>query len=567
MTHIRLRAVFAALALALVIPFTSVALAGDPASYDVTDLRAATNKADYVIVVPSAFYKDVIPLANHRSKKGLKVAIVKLEDIYKTFGGAPSPEAIRDFVKYIVTGWQAPAVKYVLLVGDAGDAAKNAVIPAMKYKPEVVNPLAATPEIGTDNLYGCPDSAEKPAPTVAIGRFPADNSAELAVMINKTIAYEENRKPGTWRKRLTVIAGRGKFGDEADKRLEDLFTDVFNGYVPYLFDVNATYANPKSVYCSRPDKFGDTVLAKLNDGSLIFAYIGHGSETSFDTLEWKGTKFDILNEGKLSGVSIKTGSPVVISISCSTGNYDSEPNDCIGEKLLKLKGGPVAFIGSSRVSEPYANAVFAKELMASLLQGEKDRKTLGIAMQEAKGATLAEAADDLRKRIDEALAKQVQMFIKDPTGLMAGLRKNQMHLYNLLGDPALEIGYVPKHVKITAPAEAKPGDAVNVGISAEALKTGNGTLTIECERKAFVQPIEPVDPKDPKFIEKADKNYASANNKVVTSVAVVLKDGKCSATVQVPKEAAEGTYYLKVYCSSADAEEYGCAQIKIAAVK
>ncbi len=91
-----------------------------------SDLQSAANGADYVVVTHPDFAEAVAPLAAHRAGQGLRVIQVDVQDVYDEFGyGMAGAQAIRAFLKYAYSTWQAPAPSYALLVGDGHYDPKN----------------------------------------------------------------------------------------------------------------------------------------------------------------------------------------------------------------------------------------------------------------------------------------------------------------------------------------------------------------------------------------------------------------------------------------------------------
>ena len=84
-----------------------------------SNLRDGSNGADYILISHADFITDVQPLADHRAAQGLRSMVVDVEDVYDEFnGGVMDPLAIRNFLEYAYTHWEAPAPAYAVLVGD-----------------------------------------------------------------------------------------------------------------------------------------------------------------------------------------------------------------------------------------------------------------------------------------------------------------------------------------------------------------------------------------------------------------------------------------------------------------
>ncbi|MEJ2560647.1 MAG: C25 family peptidase propeptide domain-containing protein, partial [Anaerolineae bacterium] len=82
--------------------------------------KSTSQGADYIIITHKDFYTSALRLANHREVPDMRVATVKVEDIYDEFNyGIFNPRAIRDFLSYAYHNWVSPLPTYVLLIGDA----------------------------------------------------------------------------------------------------------------------------------------------------------------------------------------------------------------------------------------------------------------------------------------------------------------------------------------------------------------------------------------------------------------------------------------------------------------
>ncbi len=166
-------------------------------------------------------------------------------------------------------------------------------------------------EFATDNPYQLMDDADD-SPDICLGRIPARNLEEARSVLAKIKRYEQpptlDSLLATDRAQITYIAGEGHFGP-MDDLLETLFKSMVDRIVPDSFDLSMTYAKPSSIYCPPPSKLAQTVLDRLNEGSLLFNYIGHGSEKSFDSLRWNNKRFPILRVADLQNNSSAKTTP------------------------------------------------------------------------------------------------------------------------------------------------------------------------------------------------------------------------------------------------------------------
>jgi hypothetical protein len=463
--------------------------------------------AQYLVVAPPAFVDSLDALCDHRSKT-FTVAIVRTDDIAAKYG--PGADGVAKLVKRV-------GPKFLLLAGDAD------TVPTFLRKGEyVTDRFPSDPDLATDYHYGA-----------VAGRFPADNLDELKTMIEKTVEYETALPVGKWQKRISIVTGEANFGMLIDEVLERQFYSVVTSKIPAAYDIETAYAKPASKYCYYPPKFAANTLRMLNDGSLFFAYVGHGYRDGFDDVRYKDQEYPILEKKSVKQVDVREGLPIMVVIACSTGEYDSISGDCIGEDLFKRRRGPVAFIGGSRTTQPYGNGLFAHKLVEQVFQ--KKAATVGEALWQAKAAVLDKDDSGFRLQAD-ALAASIQ----GPANLEP-MRKDVVQHYNLLGDPALKIRRPAEDIELTPRGFPGPGRTFFVTGHA---KDGPIDVTFECARDKF---CHPTGLEGDTIEEQIGRRYANANNKVVVRSPTSAGDGRFEIEVELPESLKPGKYFLKAY--------------------
>lgn len=481
--------------------------AQEPARRDFEALRV-----DWLAVAPPEFAAVLAPLRDHRAKSG-GAAIVRTDDVETRFG--KGPEGIAKLVA-------AVRPKFLLLAGDV-----ERVPTFVKPSAYVSERYAGEPDVATDQLFGA-----------AAGRFPADTADELRAMVDKTIAYETGAPPGPWRRKIAFVTGEGGFGALIDAALEKQFAALVAEAIPAGYEIETAYAKPASPYFYYAPNFNENALRMLNDGPLFFVYVGHGLRDRLDDVRYKDFLYPILESKDVAKVESRGGPPVMVSIACSTGEFDSRLSDCIGERLFKRPRGPVAFIGGSRITQPYGNALWGRRMIGQIFHGRG--KTLGEAMAGAREAVLGPDDSPLRTQAD-ALAG----FMQGP-GSLEPMRRDVVLHYNLFGDPALAVRRPDHDLRIEAKGVAKPGSTLRVaGVAKDAARVA---LTLECPRERFLHSVELGEGE----IEAAvARRYANANDKVLARSESPVFDGAFEGGLDIPKDAKPGRYWLKVSSDAA----------------
>ncbi|HEX7896321.1 MAG TPA: C25 family cysteine peptidase [Planctomycetota bacterium] len=469
-------------------------------------------RADWLAVAPPPFTDALAPLCARRART-FKVAVARTDDVEARFG--KGPEGIARLVA-------AAKPKYLLLAGDA-----DRVPTFTRNSAYVSERFASDPDLATDQLFGVPT-----------GRFPADTAEELRAMAEKTVAYETAPSPGGWRRRIAFITGEGGFGPLIDTVLERQFSTLVADAIPAGYDVETAYAKPASKYFYYAPKFNENAVRLLNEGPLFYVYVGHGMRERMDDVRYKDFLYPILGSKDAARIDSRGGPPIMVSIACNTGEFDSRLSDCVGEELFKRRRGPVAFVGGTRVTQPYGNALLGRHLIGQVFHARA--RTIGEAMAGAKEAVLGADDSALRTQAD-ALAG----FVQGP-GSLEPMRRDVVLQYNLFGDPALVIRRPDHDLAVEAPKTAKPGATIRVSGAAE--DAADVSLTLECGRDAFCRPTD-LEEGD---LEKAvARRYANANDKVLVRLRPRAYDGAFEAALDIPRDAKPGRYWIKVASDTA----------------
>ena len=355
----------------------------------------------YLIIVPDDFYDNIMPLARWKERRGFVVWVRKLSET------GSQREDIRDFIVGAYEAWD-PVPSYVLLVG------------AVNKIPAYIT--TGTPCV-TDHPYACTDGDDFLA-DLFVGRLPAANASELDVMVAKTIGYEKTpyvAETDWYHQALMIGTSYQEGGTPAvtaliTKRLirERLFDRGFSRIDTVFY--------PPTRYGQGP------VDSTVNRGVSFINGRGWGNYDGWGYPQFlTNDVYGLQNGWKL---------PIVTSIYCGTGNYARNP--CFGEAWLRAGSpsnpkGAVAFWGSSwtATSTRWNNcmdygiyrAVFDWNVLAC-----------GPAMY---------------------LGKMAQ-FENFPTPADSEHLRLYFHVYNLLGDPSLDMRTrVPQSVDVTYP-EAYP---------------------------------------------------------------------------------------------------------------
>jgi hypothetical protein len=511
--------------------------------------------ADWVAVSVDACKDALAPLAAHREAQGLKTRVVRLRDVLDTFSaGNVDPRALRRFVERTQAAW-SPRPRFLLLVGDAArdrehpDEGREAL-------PAALVDTAENGASATDNWYVSFD-AGRSIPSVAVGRFPVSSAEEAKRLVEKTIAYETRAPMGPWRRKLSFVAGEGRFGEAIDKAIEDLAIRIFNDYVPQAFEMNMTYASMASPYLWPPSALTDKVLERINEGAALLNYTGHGATWGFDDLRFQGKRYPLFRSEDVAKVKCGERRPLVFITACWTGCFDDPEDEPVGERLFEAPGGAAAVLAGSRVTHPFSNAVLSKELVAGLFGDGANGRRLGEAILDVKRRML-EAKDEYR----DAINGYGILFLADPL-LIVRLLQDDNQLYNLLGDPALVPAFPKGKVTLEARGPAVAGGKLKVAGKAEGVESGKALVSFEIQRKDIRGELATVELERPGFEKRIKKNYEVANEKSVARVEAKVAGGAFEAELSLPDDLLYVKHVVKAYAWSERADAAGSLEVEV----
>jgi hypothetical protein len=485
-----------------------------------------------------------------RASRGLNFEVLALASLEL------GPDPLRSIQGALRERWAAagrPERFFITILGDAPSPSEAADAPfrvPFGRRPDRSEQTAAAgrkdADIATDCVFALADDSDE-LPDFCVGRLPARSLEEGQALLARIRAQEDSVKPGPWQRRLSFFASEGRFG-VGDRILEQLFRKLADDLIPYQFDLDMTYGRPASPYCPPPDEISATMRQRINDGALMLNYVGHGHDFSLDTLRWQDRRYPICSEKDLLALNTGGRLPIFLIIACDTGRFDrADGRDCLAESMLKSKGGPGVVIASSRVSHPYPNAILQKELIEALTLGAQP--SVGELFRDASRAMLSRRDEPMRRRLD-LIARLIV-----PPEEREELLRSHIAMYNLIGDPALQIPR-PERLELT-----RRGSSLKLALPEDF--NGQAEVTLESERSLMLRPVLEAWPEaglDTAQRLAIRQSYRDANDKVLRRwLCPVVKgelQGPASWDWSLP--AIPGSYVIKVF---AEGESQGAIKV------
>jgi hypothetical protein len=514
------------------------------------DSGTVSKTVDYLIVAADGLSASAARYRDFRKASGYHVDLAMVSEIVgDTADVATASARIQSYVRSRYAARDTTRPMFLLLLGDAqtvwpGDGSG---VPAGTW----TNPSTSA-AVTSDNVYADMDGDD--IPDIAVGRITADSDDEADLVRGKVSSSETTHEIGVWDRRLNIFASTSGYGDLVDSAIETLVYDITEA-IPYDYDVTMTYARQSSPYGYVPEEFSDEVYRRINEGSLLVAYVGHGSRNGFATLSWNGVSYPILDTGKLDQLSVTHKSPILLFVACSTGAFAG--SESVSERILAHPNAPTAIFSSTEDSDPYANAVFIYEVSQAFTTSRAS--TVGEAFLLSKQRML-QNNDSVRQTIDSVAG------ILDSASARAALKRSHLYMYTLFGDPGMAVVYASPATNVSvSPSTASAGTELTVTATFTSLSSGaEAIVSLESTRKAILGTIATV-PADGDAGRDAviEKNYETANDKVAASVTVSLTGSSLSTTLKIPSNLPAGQYHIKVFAQNTSNDFIGSTLLTV----
>ena len=533
----------------------------------------SVHAAHIMVVHPPMFRDSLQPWIQYRSEQGHTIHLLETN---RETGEADILAAIRNLA-------HENPLEAVLLVGDTySPSLEVETIPSPRIPAKVIGQFGKEQDIASDTVYG--DLDDDGLPDITVGRFSVQSAAELDAMIRKTIRYENRENPGPWLRRINFIAGVGGFSAILDGSIESAARFILSQTIPAEYDITLTQSDVKSPYCPAPSRFRNETIARLNEGSLFWVYMGHGMRQRLDSVscpEQPNHIFPIFSKGDAEYVSCSRGLPIALLLCCYTGALDSDEN-CVAEELHRRENGPVAVFAASRTTMPYGMCTLGIELIEETFKPRTSEEplTLGNVILTAKRNSMlrktARRPNGKERPIREVVDSLAKML--DPTAnRLEEQRFDHVHLFQLFGDPLLRLP-TPITILLDAPETAKANTTINVrGVLPDTGKSDDGKMVRE-KRRVVVELAVPkarntvFSPKNRTFdlteesVQEFNTLYAEANRRVVSRVIIDVPEGRTfSAELPIPgfSRNEKGDYDLRVYYETANSYGLGSRTISV----
>ena len=519
---------------------------------------------DFLIVTHPEFLEEAYRLRDfHRNQLDQKTQVVDINQVYNEFSsGAQDPTAIRDFVNmfYKRAGNDYELMpKYLLLFGDGTYDYKGRVSATGNFIPTYQSRNSFDPpnSYTSDDFFGIQDDGEGfwgeravleagfedilyPYDTllqtqhidVAVGRFPVNTLDEARIFVDKIMDYSTNPETfGPWKNKI-ILSADFKPGEYQHTNQANSYTSSIQAANPCInidkiFLDNYQIVNTADGY--RFPEAKEELMKRLNEGSLIVNYTGHGGETG-----WSNAK--ILEIPDIKNLKNTHRYQAYITATCEFGRWD-DPGRVSGAEHLFLQdqAGAIGMYTTVRVVYSTPNTALNRNFYKYSLTRDtllNRMHTMGEIMLKTKNDTWPDGRINTRN-------------------------------FTLLGDPALTLAYPELEAVVTKINGATVQNGVvdslasltKVTVEGE-VRDANGVFMPNFNGELNVTVFD----KPSKFVTKTfGIVFAWQKNKIFNGLASVA-NGKFSFEFVVPLDVSyeDGNAKISMYLDNNQTDGSGC---------
>lgn len=501
---------------------------------------------DMIIITPSEFVSEAQRIASlHEQIDEMRVLVVDQSLVFNEFSsGTPDVMAYRKLAKMFFDRGSSDdghKLGYMLLFGRPLYDNRNitSVAQSLNYPRlliwESANGTNESTSYCTDDILGTlsdgssSSNMQSRGLDIAVGRMPVKSVAEASDVVDKLIEYVTGEDFGSWKNNIVMLADDGdnvQHMQQAENTITQMLAQGGENYVYNRIYLDAYTYNSDGSGSNYPDARRD-LFKSLNDGALVFNYIGHGSTVGWSherVLTWE----DINNNLYYSHI------PFFYTATCNFTRLDGSTVSGGELMFLNRRGGAISMYTTTRealialngpLSVQYGNQLFTRDD-----NGQYQR--IGDIYRLSKNAL----SDDNKLR------------------------------FILVGDPAMRLGYPTYNAVIESINGIEPTEENMPEFKARQVMTVRGSIYDDAGNKAttFNGAIFPTLYDAEQSVETNDNQnddikfvYDERSNKLA-----VIKDsvsaGEFTFHINIPSEISADNYrpaQLSLYAYSDDGKE------------
>ena len=405
-------------------------------SQGVPEEKLVATSRDVLLITSPELVDAWQPLADWKAKRGKETMILSTTAIEENYDGPDLQEKIRLCVRDHI---ENHGTKWVILGGDSSpdgggivpdrDTVHTAFGQTDKDIATDIYYLSATDwDADKDGIYGefadDQEAISYPDGSVGLGRIPVRTAEDVAAYTEKVISYESRYPQGEFARTIIYTCTEPGAYAKVRRSWDDHVSRVLPEGTMHRYFASETPWDG--------DTPGDHDLTPTNWISLIngktagkLHFHGHGLFHC-----WVLENDKMFTSEHIDQLTNQDAYPIITTVSCFTGQFDSEEDPCITESMLRApKAGAVAIVAPCREGKPhFLNP--RQDFPLMVREGKMDGTTTTMTLFWKHGI-----GDELTT--GEALMKTKG--ILEPKARQSASYHMCLAELNLLGDPTLAV--------------------------------------------------------------------------------------------------------------------------------
>ncbi len=296
----------------------------------------------YAIITDPDNVQALDPLAEWKTKKGLRAQVFTTDDIYDNYAGRDHPEDIRLFLQDLIN---ETTVQYLLLAGDIDTVPTRYAYCNDPYSGDGT-------DVPTDTYYGFLEGSWDDNednrfadldndnvvwdPDIYVGRLPDSSKSGLEDLVQNILDYEKSPPWGSWAETALLAGAYSNFDEDTNGNNEKdagdydktdeakLCFTIEDWLLPGNIDTIRLYENEGLDPTDYEYDHGLTtanISSSLNYGQSLVNLAGHGSDTGVHRTIWNNDADgdDLCDPGS------EQSQPVFMDTSVSPSNNEKRP--------------------------------------------------------------------------------------------------------------------------------------------------------------------------------------------------------------------------------------------------
>lgn len=349
---------------------------------------------DMIIFAPKAYISTAEKLANmHRTDPldSISVRVIDIQQAFNEFSsGAFDPNGLRRCMKMFYDRGTAAGhpLRFTLMMGKGTYDNRQITVSAAS----ISNPmplwvseasLSESSSFTSDDYFAFLEDGSGQRPntdrlSVAVGRIPCTSVSEAEVAVTKLINYRHSMKRSPWRNHVVLLADDENQGIHMTQT-EKMWSNMSSGSLGQRLRFEKIYIDAYTYMGGTYPQARTDFYNALNDGTLLWCYVGHGSPNGLSG-ELIVTTSDVNSRFYLDTP------PFCYAATCSFVKWDTDAISSAEKLMFNADGGLIGTISALRSVYITLNGNLSAAFGTAMAQANDagGYRTMGEVYQSAK---------------------------------------------------------------------------------------------------------------------------------------------------------------------------------------